>query len=291
MSLRKSIRPLALSAGLALLLPLASITASSAAVLATVNGTDITDADVAAALTEMGGSLPAQLQGKARDSYALDYLIDLQLVVEKAKADKLDQSPKFLEQMALLKQKALMEAELSTVAKAALTPDAVQKTYEEAKAKQKPVEEYHARHILVPTEAEANAVEARLKKGDDFVKVAEEVSKDPGSPGGDLGWFTPEKMVPEFSAEVEKMKVGDISPPIKSKFGWHVIDLLGKRDKAFPSLDAVKPQVTNYVLQKAQTEFILGLRKAAKITRAVPAVDPAAPAADAAPAAAEAPKK
>ncbi len=88
----------------------------------------------------------------------------------------------------------------------------------------------------MPTEDEAKAALARVKKGEDFAKVADEVSKDPGSQGGDLGWFTKDKMVPEFAAAAFKLEPGQVSDPVKSEFGWHVIKLEGKREKSFPAL-------------------------------------------------------
>jgi peptidyl-prolyl cis-trans isomerase C len=155
---------------------------------------------------------------------------------------------------------------------------------DEAAAKQKPEEEISARHILVPTEDEAKAALKRVKGGEDFAKVADEVSKDPGSKGGDLGWFTKDRMVPEFGEAAYKLSKGEISEPVKSQFGWHVIKLEDKRQKPFPSFDDVKTQVAQYVAQKSQSELILKLREAARIERTeAPAAEAPAPAAPAAP--------
>ena len=93
------------------------------------------------------------------------------------------------------------------------------------------------------------------------------MSKDPGSPGGDLGWFTKDKMVPEFAEAAFKLKKGEISEPIKSQFGWHIIKLEDTRTKEFPPYDAVKDQIARYVVQKAQTDLILKLREGAKIEK------------------------
>ncbi len=101
----------------------------------------------------------------------------------------------------------------------------------------------------------------RLKAGEDFAKVAKEVSKDTGSDGGDLGWFTKDKMVPEFAEAAFKLEPGTISEPVKSPFGWHVIEVEGKREKTFPPFDEVKDQVSRYVVQKAQSELVTELRK------------------------------
>ncbi len=131
---------------------------------------------------------------------------------------------------------------------------------------------------MVATEADAQAVLKRLKAGEDFAKVAKEVSKDPGSEGGDLGWFTKERMVPEFADAAFKLDPGQVSDPVKSQFGWHIIKLEEKRQKSFPPFDEVKEQIVRYVVQKAQSDMIVKLRETAKIERSD---EPEAPPADA----------
>ncbi len=265
----------ALAAGLACALAIGGAShlvasPASAKVLATVNGRPITDEDLKIATEDLGPSLPAQLQGKARETYLLDFLIDGALVAQKAQADHLDKTKDFADRVAYYHEKLLMEALLGQVAKAALTDAALKKTYDDAKAAQKPETEIHARHILVATDADAEAVIKRLKAGEDFAKVAKEVSKDTGSDGGDLGWFTKDKMVAEFAEAAFKLEPGQLSSPVKSPFGWHVIELEGKREKPFPTFDEVKDQVSRYVVQKAQGELVTELRKGAKIERAEP---------------------
>jgi peptidyl-prolyl cis-trans isomerase C len=276
---------------------MASALPAQAKVLAKVNGVEITDDDVKIAMEDLGPGIPRQLEGKARETYILDFLIDEQLVVQKAQADKLAETPDFAKKMAYLRDKALMEVLLGNVAKQAATDAAIKATYDEAAKNQKPETEYHAHHILVPTEDEAKKALARVKGGEDFAKVAGEVSKDPGSKGGDLGWFTKDRMVPEFGDAAAKLKPGELSEPVKSQFGWHIIRLDETRPKTFPPLDQVKDQVARYVVQKAQSELVVKLRDGAKIERtdqpADAAKDPkaAAPAAPAAPAAKPADKK
>ena len=249
----------------------AAFTVSARAeVLAKVDGVEITDSDLKIAADELGPTLPKQLEGKAKDSYVLDYLIDVALVAKKAEADKLADTPGFAQQIKFFRQKILMEAAMGALAKTAVTEDAIKGVYEIAKKAQKSEEEIHARHILLPTEDEAKAALARVKTGEDFAKVATELSKDPGSQGGDLGWFTKDRMVPEFADAAFKLQPGEISAPVKSQFGWHVIKLEEKRSKPFPDLDTVRDQVSRYVLQKAQSDMIVKLREAAKIERTEP---------------------
>lgn len=241
---------------------------AQAKTLAKVNGVEITDEDLKLAMDDLAPGIPRQLEGKARESYVLDFLIDEQLVVQKAQADKLAESPEFAKKLAYLRDKALMETLLGDVAKQAATEAAIKQTYDEAAKNQKPETEYHAHHILVPTEDEAKAALKRVKGGEDFGKVATELSKDPGAKGGDLGWFTKDRMVPEFGDAAAKLEPGQISDPIKTQFGWHIIKLDEKRPKVFPPLDQVKDQVARYVVQKAQSELVMKLREGAKIERA-----------------------
>jgi peptidyl-prolyl cis-trans isomerase C len=263
------------TASLACMLTMASLAIvpalpAAAKVLATVNGKQITDDDLKIAASDLHTSLPPQLEGKARDSYLLDFLIDGELVAQKALAEKADQTPEFAKKLAYYREKLLMESVLEQVAKTAATDAAIKATYDEAAKAQKPETEIHARHILVATQEEAKAALKRIMGGDEFATVAKEVSKDPGSEGGDLGWFTKDRMVPEFADAAFKLEIAQLSDPVKSPFGWHIIEILDKRQKTFPPFDQVKEQVTHYVVQKAQTALVADLRKTAKIEKTEP---------------------
>lgn len=255
-------------------------------VLATVNGQKITQLDVTLAAEDLGPQLQQQLKGKARDAYVLDYLVDSTLVAQKAKNDGAEKTPDFAAKMEYAKDKVLMESMLTGIAKSVTNDATLHKIYDQAAAAQKPEPEIHARHILVATEADAQTVLKRLKAGEDFAKVAKEMSKDPGSEGGDLGWFTKERMVPAFADAAFKLKDGQISDPVKTQFGWHVIQVEGHRTKSFPPFDQVKDQIVRYAVQKAQSDLILQLRSGAKIERTA-----AAPPQSEVPAAGDAPGK
>jgi peptidyl-prolyl cis-trans isomerase C len=258
-------------------------------VLAKIDGVDITADDLNDAMADIGPGLPEKLEGADREKYVLDYLIDLKLVAKKAAEQKLDGTPEFARKLAYFKDKLEMEALLGSVAKGAMTDEAEHKAYDAAAAQQPPEPEIHARHILVPTEEEAKAALARVKAGEDFAKVATELSKDPGGEGGDLGWFTKDRMVPEFSEAAFKLEPGQVSDPVKTQFGWHIIKVEEKREKTFPPFEQVKEQAARYVAQKAQSDLIAGLRDNAKIERfdappaAAAAPAPAAPAPSPAP--------
>ncbi len=248
-------------------------------VLATVNGQKITQLDVTLASEDLGATLAQQLKGKARDAYVLDYLIDSTMVAQKAKNDKLDQLPDFPVKVEYAKNKVLMESLLTVIAKSVTSDSSLHAVYDQAAKAQGPEEEIHARHVLVATEADAQAVLKRLKAGEDFAKVAKETSKDPGSEGGDLGWFTRERMVPAFADAAFKLKDNQLSDPVKSQFGWHIIQVEGRRTKTFPPFEQVHDQLVRYAIQKAQSDLILDLRKDAKIERTAAA--PVAPPEDA----------
>jgi peptidyl-prolyl cis-trans isomerase C len=257
---------LALAAGLSLAPALAPAPAL-AKTLASVDGVEITDEDARIAAEDLGPVLPQGLQGAQRDAYLVDYLVDARLVARQAEKEKFAEGADFERRLAFARQKIIMEAKLAKVAKEAVTEEAMRKVYDDALKAQKPEEEVSARHILVPTEDEAKAALKRVKGGEDFAKVADEVSKDPGSKGGDLGWFTKDKMVKEFAEVAFKVEKGQMSDPVKSQFGWHIIKVEDKRQKPFPTYDQVKDQIERYVVQKAQADLIMKLRAEAKIER------------------------
>jgi peptidyl-prolyl cis-trans isomerase C len=263
---------------LGLLAAVAATAGADPTVLAKIDGVPITQDDLNDALVDIGPGLPEKMEGPERQKYVLDYLIDLKLVAKQALADKLDGGADFARRLAYYHDKLAMEALLTSTAKSATTEDAERAAYEEAAKAQPPEPEVHARHILLPTEEEAKAALAHVKAGEDFAKVATELSKDPGGEGGDLGWFTKDKMVPEFADPAFKLEVGQVSDPVKSQFGWHIIKVEGKRTKTFPPFEQVKDQAARYVAQKAQTALIASLRDKAKIERFDEAAKPADPA-------------
>jgi peptidyl-prolyl cis-trans isomerase C len=121
----------------------------------------------------------------------------------------------------------------------------------------------------VETEDEAKKILADLKKGGDFIAIAKEKSKDPGSKdnGGDLGFFGKDQMVAEFADAAFKLDKGQLSEPVKSQFGWHIIRVDDKRKKQPPEFDKVKDQLETFVQRRAQAEMITKLREGAKIER------------------------
>jgi len=236
-------------------------------VLARANGVDIRQSDLALAEEDIGSAMPQMGPEQKRD-YLITYVSDVIILAQAADQHQLANRGDVKQRIEFERHKALMEALLQDAGKAAMTDDAMHKVYDEA-IKQTPNEqEVHARHILVATEGEAKDIEAQLKNGADFATLAKQKSKDPGAAeGGDLGYFTKDQMVPEFAEAAFKLDKGQISEPIKTQFGWHIIKLEDKRVKPTPSYDQVKGQLESYVARRAQAELVDNLRKTATIER------------------------
>jgi peptidyl-prolyl cis-trans isomerase C len=266
-----------LSLGLALVAT--PVLAQADKVIARVDGINITEREIALATEDLGERL-AQLPDERKRDEVVNYLVDLKLGAKAAAAAKIADSPDFAARLAYFREKVLLDQYLTAEARKAATPEAARKLYDETTKAMAPEEEVNARHILVEEEAQAKAVAERLKKGEDFAKVAAELSKDPGSgkEGGSLGWFTKDRMVPEFADVAFKLTKGQVSDPVKSQFGWHVIKLEDKRSKPLPDFEAVKPQIDQYLERKAQQDIIVALREKAKVERLDQPAAPATPA-------------
>jgi peptidyl-prolyl cis-trans isomerase C len=250
-------------------------------VLAKVNGSEIRQSDMAIAEEELGPSLE-KMDPATKKENLLAFLIDMKIVAKAAEDKKVEDSDEFKKRLAFARNRLLMDSLLANEGKAATTDDAMKKVYDDAAKQITSEQEVHARHILVATEDEAKAIEDELKKGADFAELAKKKSKDPGaSDGGDLGFFTKDQMVPEFSAVAFALEPGKISDPVKSQFGWHIIKVEEKRNRKPPDFDQVKGQIETYVTRKAQADYVAKLRETAKIERmdqpadAAPKPDPA----------------
>src|SRR5471030_867438 len=236
-------------------------------VLAKVNGAEIRQSDMALAEEELGPSL-AQMDPATKQENVLSFLIDMKIVAKAAEAKKIEDRDDFKSRLAFSRNRLLMDNLLAVEGKAATTDENMKKVYEDASKQITGEMEVHARHILVETEDEAKAIEDELKKGADFAELAKKKSKDPGaSDGGDLGFFTKDQMVPEFSAVAFTLEPGKVSDPVKSQFGWHVIKVEEKRNRQAPAFEQVKAQIETYVTRKAQADYVAKLRQTAKVER------------------------
>ncbi len=250
--------------------------------VAKVGGVEVHQSDLAVAEEEAGQIPP--MSPEAKQDYLVQFVADMILVSKAAEDKKFGDSTEFKRKVDFARKKLLMEGLLQSVGKEALSDAAMHKVYDEAVKQIGEEKEVHARHILFRTPAgdekaskeaedKLKAVIVRLKKGDPSGKAN----------GGDLGYFSKDQMVPEFSEVAFKLDKGQISEPVKTQFGWHVIKIEDKRVKEPPKFEDVKPQIENFVVRKAQADLVTKLRADAKIermdkpakTEEKPAIDPA----------------
>ncbi len=196
-----------------------------------------------------------------------DDLINLELLSQEAVKKGLDKQPETVQQLELVRESTLAGVYVQDYTKNhPISEDALKQEYDSLKEKLGK-KEYKAAHILVGTEDEAKAVAAQLKKGTKFEKLAKEKSKDPGSApnGGDLGWNVPSNFVPQFSDTMVSLKKGQVSAPVQSQFGWHIIKLEDVRDLAVPPFEQVKPNLMQRLQGQSVQKAIADLRANAKI--------------------------
>ena len=248
--------------------PAPAAAASPDKVVARAEGVTVTEGDIALAAEDPALSLPGMSDAQKRD-VLVAYVVDLKLGAKAAAAAKVGEGAEFARKMAYFRDKLLLDEYLDREVKKAVTPEAARKLYDETVKTMTPEPEVRARHILVEQEDEAKKAQARVKGGESFEKVAEELSKDPGSKGegGDLGFFAKDRMVAPFAEAAFKLDPGQVSDPVKTQFGWHVIKVEEKRVKPIPPFEEMKDQVDQYLTRKAQQDLVLKLRQNAKIER------------------------
>jgi peptidyl-prolyl cis-trans isomerase C len=262
-------RALLASLGLATILAF-SAGASSAQdnkVIATVAGQQITEADLTQALADLDQQF-ARLPDDQKRAAALSAVIEIKLLAADAHAKGLDQTDDFKRRMAFLQERALHSEVINKEVEAKITDEEVRKRYDTEIAGAPPSNEVHARHILVKTKEEADAIVKQLDGGAKFEDIAKEKSADAGSgtQGGDLGWFGAGQMVPEFEKAAFALEVGAYTKePVQSQFGWHVIKLEDKRARQPPAFDQVKEQIRSMLLREKYFELVKQLRTASTV--------------------------
>ncbi len=249
-------------------------------VVAKVNGTEVRQSDLDLAEEDVGQTIPAGTEDAKRD-WLVNYVADMLILAAQAEKAKMQDSADFKRRLDYERNKVLMELLLRDTAEKALTPEAMRKVYDEAIKQMADEQEVRARHILFrvadandakaskEAEKKAKATLARVKKGEDFAALAKDLTDDPPGKqdGGDLGYFTKDQMVPEFSEVAFKLNKGEVSEPVKTAFGWHLIKVEDKRKRQAPKLEEVKGQIETFVTRKAQIDLLNKLRAEAKIER------------------------
>jgi peptidyl-prolyl cis-trans isomerase C len=255
-----------------------------AKVIATIDGKPVTEADLALAQASVDQQY-AQLPPDQRRAAAFMAIMEIRLLADKAVAQGLDKDADFLRRMAFLQQRALHSEVIDKDVGAKITDQEVRARYDKQMADTPPVNEVKARHILVKTKEEADAIIKQLDGGADFQKLANEHTTDPSgkTTGGDLGYFAPGQMVPEFEAAAFALDVGGYTKaPVQSQFGWHVIKIEDKRAQQPPAYDTVKDEIRNLVFREKYFAMVTDLRKAAKVDVTDPDLKKAVDAMDAA---------
>ncbi|WEX09019.1 peptidylprolyl isomerase [Chelativorans sp. AA-79] len=265
-SLRRHLIARAGAAAILAALSCAPALAQESPVVATVNGEQITEADLALAETELGPQF-GQMPEDQRRAAALSAVIDVRLFAAEAEKEGIDQSEDFQRRAEFLRRRALHSAYIDENVVKPISEEELRARYQEEIAKIPAQEEVHARHILVPTEDEAKAIIEQLDEGGDFAAIAKEKSKDGAAAnGGDLGYFTADAMVPEFSQAAFAMEPGSYSKePVKTQFGWHVIKVEDKRMQEPPAFEQVQDQIRSLVVRDKYMDTLASLREGAEV--------------------------
>ncbi len=239
--------------------------------VARVNGTTIYASDVAREATaqkliQVGDPLP---KGSKIYQQVLDDLVDQRLLALEAVRKGLDRNGEAKRRLQAARERILGNILVENVISQAVTDEAIRRMYDEQAKLSPPADEVRARHILVKTKAEAEDVITKLKGGTDFAKLALEKSIDPGSrlEGGSLGYFSKDAMVEPFANAAFSQKVGEISEPVQTEFGWHVIQVEDRRKQTPPGFDEMRPRIVRFMTFDEIQKLISQLRLAAIVER------------------------
>ena len=235
-------------------------------VVATVDGSPIRYSDLAMADEEMGAAL-AQLEPQVRFQYLLGMLVDRRVVAMEARKKHVDDDPAVQRRQEYYSEKALRDVYWVQLMQDKVTDEAIAAWYEKNIVSAPAEREAHARHIIAESEQQAAKIAAEIKDGKSFDAAAAEYARTPGSSGdeGDLGWFRREDMVPEIAGPVFSMQPGDVSGPVQTQFGWHVIQLVGFRDLPKPGLEEARDEIVRRIARDEGQKLMEKLRSDAKI--------------------------
>ncbi len=234
-------------------------------IVARVDGQPVYEWELALAGDEVGDEL-AGVGKEQRRSILLRYVVDSRLMAKAGRAEGLEKQEAFKRRMQYARARALRDAWFALKIRDAITDRQLRDIYEKEISKFKPQEEVRARHILVAKEEDALDIIERLNRGDDFIALANEKSIGPsGRNGGDLGYFTRGRMAKSFEDAAFALKPGEISEPVKSNFGWHVIKVEVKRMSKAPAFEEMKDRIRARLVQQKSREVTGELRRKAKI--------------------------
>lgn len=237
----------------------------SSPVVATVNGSPITEADMTATASDLEAALQ-QYPPDAHEAVVLDFLVNQKLMAAAATKDGIQDTPAFAQRMALVRERELRDAYFDKVVRKSIGEDDIKEAYAKVETQAATKVEVHASHILVETKEAAEAIIKNLEGGADFAELAKAKSIGPsGKNGGDLGFFGEGDMVPAFYAAASALEPGQTSEPVQTDFGWHVIKLAEKRNASAPPLEAVREQIVEFLVRQKFIAVIEDLKAAAEI--------------------------
>jgi peptidyl-prolyl cis-trans isomerase C len=261
-----------LAAVAAVLSPLPSVAADDT-VVAKVNGRTITEADVRLAEAEIGNDLGSLAPDKRR-RVLVEYLIETMLFAEAGQNAKLGSGQHFDTRRRYWDRRAMRDTYFDHSVKGSISEADAKKFYDTEVAALPSQEEVRARHILVDSEETAKDIYEKVAHGADFTEMAKQYSKDPGSKdgGGDLGYITRGRMVPQFEEAAFKLDKGDVSLPVQSQFGWHLIKVEDKRQRQAPPFEKIKDRIIATLVHQRAQEIGQNLRDGAKVEFIDPAL-------------------
>jgi len=243
-------------------------------VTATVNGTTLYQSDLDRMAEEQGwidegGTL---LPSDPRYTQLLDELIDQRLLALDALTRGIDQDPDTKRRLQAARERILGNIRVETYLRDAVTPATIRRMYEENAKLAAQGNEVRARHILVETKAEAEALRVRLVAGEDFVALAREYSLDAGSreEGGNLAYFTKDMLSPDFTRAVFAISEGELTPVFKTDYGWHIAEVQDIRPVTQPNFETMRPEIANFMTFEAIQTLLKDLRETAEIETTIP---------------------
>lgn len=236
-----------------------------------INGADVKQSEV---IEAWNGVFPAgqapEFEGfdpKVKDN-VLRGIISEQVLLQEANKQKIGESPEVVLKVEQLRRKVMVQQLLEQKAGSLVTDDDVKEAYDALVKENRDKEEVKARHILVKEEDEAKEIAKKLDDGAKFDALAKEASVDKasGAVGGDLGWFGEGQMVKAFADAAFALKKGEVSEPVQSQFGWHVIKLEDRRKKEIPTFNDVKEKLKKQTEEKKLAAYVEELMKKADVT-------------------------
>jgi len=242
--------------------------------IATIDGEKITMAEFNSELDKIPMNMKMLVASQSGKKNFLDRLIVQRLLLREAKKENIEKGKEFQDKLAEFKDQLIMQSLLAkkVATDAKFSDEELRKYYDAHKEEFKKEREIQTRQIVVKTEQEARELQAKIAKGEDFAELAKKYSLDPSAKinGGDIGYHPKGTLIPEYEESAFKLtKVGQVSPPVKTQLGYHIIKLEGVKAPSYVPFAEVKDFIRQKIMQEKQTEmvqqYIDGLKKNAKI--------------------------